>query len=109
MLYETGEVHTLGSTVRVNGVKTPYPYPAFAHSITGNNNTLRQAMIDSGHVHIHQFKPDGAILDTAALGKFQQQWATYGKLVSTNSLSYCEVTGNLPTLSDVAGSTGDWC
>jgi SAM-dependent methyltransferase len=58
-------------------------------------------MINSGHVHIHQFSPDGAVLDAAALNQFQQQWATYGKLVSENSLSHREVTGLLhATLAD---------
>jgi 2-polyprenyl-3-methyl-5-hydroxy-6-metoxy-1,4-benzoquinol methylase len=48
-------------------------------------------MINSGHVHIHQFNPGGAVVDSDALGQFQQQWATYGKLVSENSLSHREV------------------
>jgi len=52
-------------------------------------------MINSGHVHIHQFSPGGAVVDAAALNQFQQQWATYGKLVSENSLSHREVTGML--------------
>jgi SAM-dependent methyltransferase len=52
-------------------------------------------MINSGHVHIHQFRPDGAVVDASALGQFQQQWATYGKLVSENSLSHREVTSML--------------
>jgi len=49
----------------------------------------------NGHVHIHQFRPDGAVVDAAALGQFQQQWATYGKLVAENSLSHHEVGGLL--------------
>ncbi|HYQ72351.1 MAG TPA: class I SAM-dependent methyltransferase [Gammaproteobacteria bacterium] len=49
-------------------------------------------MINSKHVHIHQFRPDGAVPDAAALNQFQRQWATYGKLVSENSLSHHEVT-----------------
>jgi len=52
-------------------------------------------MINSGHVHIHQFSPGGAVLDAAALDQFQQQWATYGKLVSENSLCHREVTAIL--------------
>lgn len=48
-------------------------------------------MINSGHIHIHQFSPGGAVVDAAALGQFQQQWATYGKLVSENSLSHREL------------------
>ena len=35
------------------------------------------------------------MLDAAALDQFQQQWATYGKLVSENSLSHREVTAIL--------------
>jgi SAM-dependent methyltransferase len=58
-------------------------------------------MINSGHVHIRQFSPGGAVVDAAALNQFQQQWATYGKLVSENSLSHREVTGMLhATLTD---------
>jgi SAM-dependent methyltransferase len=49
-------------------------------------------MINSGHAHIHPFSPDAAVVDAAALGQFQKQWATYGKLVSENSLSHREVT-----------------
>jgi SAM-dependent methyltransferase len=49
-------------------------------------------MINSGHVHIHQFRPGGAVPDAAALNQFREQWATYGKLVSENSLSHREVT-----------------
>jgi hypothetical protein len=29
------------------------------------------------NVHIHQFRPGGAVVDAAALAQFQQQWATY--------------------------------
>lgn len=58
-------------------------------------------MINSGHVHIHQFSPGAAVVDAAALDQFQQQWATYGKLVSENSLSHREVTAMLhATLAD---------
>ncbi|MEN8167921.1 MAG: class I SAM-dependent methyltransferase [Pseudomonadota bacterium] len=46
----------------------------------------------NGHVHIHQFRPGDEVVDAAALSQFQQQWATYGKLVSGNSLSHREVT-----------------
>ncbi len=52
-------------------------------------------MFNSGRVHIHQFSPDGAVLDAAALSQFQQQWAIYEKVVSENSLSHREVTGML--------------
>jgi len=41
------------------------------------------------------------VLDAAALNQFQEQWATYGKLVSENSLSHREVTVILnATLAD---------
>jgi SAM-dependent methyltransferase len=49
-------------------------------------------MINSGHVHIHQFSPGGTVVDAAALSQFQQQWSTYGRLVSENSLSHREIT-----------------
>jgi 2-polyprenyl-3-methyl-5-hydroxy-6-metoxy-1,4-benzoquinol methylase len=55
-------------------------------------------MVNAGHIHIHQFKPNGAVVDAAALNQFQQQWATYGKLISENSLSHCEVTSILHTM-----------
>jgi hypothetical protein len=37
---------------------------------------------------IHQFQPDGAVVDEAALEQFQAQWATYQKLVDADSLSH---------------------
>jgi hypothetical protein len=43
------------------------------------------------NVHIHQFKPGGAVVDAAALAQFQEQWATYRKLIASNSLSHHEV------------------
>ena len=43
------------------------------------------------NVHIHQFKPGGAVVDAAALAQFQQQWATYRKLIASNDLSHREV------------------
>jgi SAM-dependent methyltransferase len=58
-------------------------------------------MINSGHVHVHQFSPGGAVVDAAALDQFQHRWATYGRLVSENSLSHREVTAELhATLAD---------
>jgi hypothetical protein len=39
------------------------------------------------NVHIHQFQPAGAVVDAAALAQFQQQWATYGKLVANDDLA----------------------
>ena len=43
------------------------------------------------NVHIHQFQPGGAVVDTAALAQFQEQWATYRKLVESDCLSHREV------------------
>lgn len=58
-------------------------------------------MINTGHTHIHQFTPNGAVVDSAALDQFQQQWSTYEKLISENSLSHREITDILhATLAD---------
>jgi 2-polyprenyl-3-methyl-5-hydroxy-6-metoxy-1,4-benzoquinol methylase len=43
------------------------------------------------NVHIHQFQPGGAVVDAAALAQFQQQWATYRKVVESDDLSHREV------------------
>ncbi|MGV1015727.1 MAG: class I SAM-dependent methyltransferase, partial [Methyloceanibacter sp.] len=43
------------------------------------------------NIHIHQFEPGGAVDDAAALEQFQQQWATYQKLVDNDALSHREV------------------
>ena len=43
------------------------------------------------NVHVHQFKPGGAVVDAGALAQFQQQWATYRKLITSNALSHREV------------------
>jgi SAM-dependent methyltransferase len=43
------------------------------------------------NVHIHQFQPGGAVVDAAALAQFQEQWATYRKLVESDCLSHREV------------------
>jgi cyclopropane fatty-acyl-phospholipid synthase-like methyltransferase len=54
------------------------------------------------NVHIHQFQPGGAVVDATALAQFQQQWATYGKLVASDCLSQREVGGILrDTLNEV--------
>ena len=54
------------------------------------------------NVHIHQFERDGAVVDAAALAQFQQQWATYGKLVASDCLAQREVAGILHnTLNEV--------
>jgi SAM-dependent methyltransferase len=69
--------------------------------LCGKSGSQGMTMINSGHVHIHQFSTDGAVVDAAALDQFQQQWATYGRLVSANSLSHREVTRMLhATLAD---------
>jgi hypothetical protein len=43
------------------------------------------------NVHIHHFHSKGAVADQAALRQFQQQWATYQKLVDHDSLAHKEV------------------
>ena len=40
------------------------------------------------NVHIHQFGGGPAVADAAAMEQFQQQWATYQKLVDTDWLSH---------------------
>jgi hypothetical protein len=57
------------------------------------------------NVHIHQFKPGGAVVDAAALAQFQEQWATYRKLIASNCLSHREVGGILrDTLNEMFAS-----
>ena len=57
---------------------------------------------DLVNVHIHQFQSSGAVVDAAALAQFQQQWATYGKLVAGDFLAQREVSRILhDTLDDV--------
>jgi hypothetical protein len=54
------------------------------------------------NVHIHQFRPGGAVVDAAALSQFQEQWATYRKLVESDCLAQHEVGGILrATLNEV--------
>ena len=43
------------------------------------------------NILIHQFQPDGAVVDASALEQFQRQWATYEKLVDSDELSHREV------------------
>jgi len=43
------------------------------------------------NVHIHQFQPGGAVVDAGALTQFQQQWATYRKLVEGDCLAHSEL------------------
>lgn len=45
------------------------------------------------NVHIHQFHDTTKVVDTSALEQFQKQWATYQKLVDTDSLSHAAVGG----------------
>ena len=57
------------------------------------------------NVHIHQFKPGGAVVDAGALAQFQEQWATYRKLIASNDLSHREVGGILrDTLNEAFAS-----
>jgi hypothetical protein len=54
------------------------------------------------NVHIHQFKPGGAVVDAAALAQFQQQWGTYRKIVERDLLSHREIGRILhSTLNDL--------
>ena len=54
------------------------------------------------NVHIHQFKPGGAVVDAAALAQFQQQWDTYRKIVERDLLSHREIGRILhDTLNDL--------
>ena len=54
------------------------------------------------NVHIHQFAPGGAVVDAAALAQFQEQWATYRKVVESDYLSHREVGSILrATLNEV--------
>lgn len=46
------------------------------------------------NILIHQFKPGGGVVDAAALEQFQQQWATYQKLVDADCLAHKE-TGKI--------------
>src|SRR6266849_900356 len=54
------------------------------------------------NVHIHQFQAGGAVVDSAALAQFQEQWTTYRKLVESDCLAHRKVGGILrETLNDV--------
>jgi len=46
------------------------------------------------NVHIHQFQAGGAVVDAAALAQFQDQWATYRKLVESGCLAQREGAGS---------------
>jgi 2-polyprenyl-3-methyl-5-hydroxy-6-metoxy-1,4-benzoquinol methylase len=57
------------------------------------------------NVHIHQFTSGGAVVDAAALKQFQQQWATYRKVVAGDYLSHREIGSILQaTLNEVFAS-----
>jgi hypothetical protein len=57
------------------------------------------------NVHIHQFTSSGAVVDAAALKQFQEQWATYRKLITSNYLSHREVGSILHnTLNEILAS-----
>ena len=43
------------------------------------------------NIHIRHIQGQGAVADQAALEQFQKQWATYQKLVDSDSLSHKEV------------------
>lgn len=47
------------------------------------------------NIRIHQFRDGGAVVDAAALEQFQQQWATYQKLVDSDCLSHKAVGDRL--------------
>jgi hypothetical protein len=57
------------------------------------------------NILIHQGMPGGAIVDADALEQFQKQWATYQKLVDTDSLSHGEV-GKILRAALTCGFTG---
>ena len=48
----------------------------------------QQGNVSMVNIHIHQFQPGSAVVDAAALEQFQQQWATYQKLVDADELSH---------------------
>jgi hypothetical protein len=43
------------------------------------------------NIHIREIQPGGAVDDQGALEQFQQQWATYQKLVDTDALAHKKV------------------
>ena len=64
--------------------------------MAGTNPAMIAECGSTVNVHIHQFQPDGAVVDADALAQFQQQWATYRKLVEV----IASPTANLPVSSD---------
>jgi hypothetical protein len=64
----------------------------FVHPVSGRSFGEAANVVN---VHIHQFKPGGAVVDAAALAQFQEQWATYRKLITSNCLCHHEVGGIL--------------
>ena len=85
------------------------PTPALTYRNFGSHQTLLSCSAGTGHVttstdlpklcikiagmniHIHHFHSKGAMADGAALEQFQQQWATYQKLVDSDALAHQEV------------------
>ena len=49
---------------------------------------MRRRTANVVNVVIHQFQPGGAVVDAAALAQFEEQWATYRKLVESDYLSH---------------------
>ena len=43
---------------------------------------------DVVNVHVHQYAPDGAVVDASAMEQFQKQWAAYQELVDCDALSH---------------------
>src|SRR6476619_6642153 len=66
-----------------------------------HGSVLRKEAAKLVNVHIHQFRPGGAVVDAAALAQFQEQWSTYRKLVESDVLAHREVGDILrATLND---------
>jgi len=56
------------------------------------------------NILIHQFQPDGGVVDKAALEQFQKQWATYQKVVDADGLSHKAVGKILHALRSISNS-----
>jgi SAM-dependent methyltransferase len=71
-------------------------------AITPRSGSFGEEAAHVVNVHIHQFRPGGAVVDAAALAQFQEQWATYSKLVENDCLSQHQVGAILQkTLNEV--------
>jgi hypothetical protein len=66
---------------------------------------------DLFNIHIHQFQPSGAVVDAAALAQFQEQWATYRKLIDGDCLAHREVSRiwRHVVICDFPETTDGWC